>query len=270
MWGREQVSGISSSTDRSKAGGRLRISVCLPSSVRQMLRPCSRRAWIIAWRIRLQWWKLTRNARLRQLYNTCDMIKVTLGTGTNVRPGWINTDYEPLSKEVLYVDATKRLPFPERFVDYFHTEHMIEHIPLHSTQFILSECYRTLKPGGKIRIATPDIMKLSRLLTDPNALDVVEYTKWALEHVPPKVEDSTPLTPCMVFNNFMRNWGHQFIFDEPTLKGLLIKAGFASVRRCEINESDDPNLANQEMRQVAIGDAANNFETIVIEATKPA
>ena len=65
---------------------------------------------------------------------------------------------------------TKRFPFPEQSVDYFHTEHMIEHVPLSSAQFVMNECYRTLKPGGKIRIATPDIMKLARLLLDPDEL----------------------------------------------------------------------------------------------------
>jgi hypothetical protein len=73
----------------------------------------------------------------------------------------------------------------------------------------------------------------------------------------------------MAFNNYMRSWGHQFIYDEATLAGLLAKSGFVSVHRCEIGHSDDLNLAGQEMRQFAIGVAANEFETLVMEATKP-
>jgi len=127
---------------------------------------------------------------------------------------------------------------------------------------------RTLKPGGKIRIATPDIMKLARLLFDPDNTEVADYAKWALEQFPPSLESSTALTPCMVFNNYIRNWGHQFIYDHETLKALLTKAGFVSVHRRQINESQDPNLAAQEMRQLAIGNFANDFETMVLEATK--
>jgi hypothetical protein len=67
--------------------------------------------------------------------------------------------------------------------------------------------------------------------------------------------------PCMVFNNYMRNWSHQFIYDDKTLNALLTKAGFVSVHRRQINESQDPNLAAQEMRQLAIGNPANDFET---------
>jgi hypothetical protein len=40
------------------------------------------------------------------------------------------------------------------------------------------------------------------------------------------------------------------------------------VHRRQINESQDPNLAAQEMRQLAIGNFANDFETMVLEATK--
>jgi predicted SAM-dependent methyltransferase len=221
--------------------------------------------------MRKGWWRLTRNSRIRRHYETHQLIKVSLGAGANIRTDWINTDYEPLNHKIIYVDVTKKFPFPERSVDYFHTEHMIEHIPLSLAQFMLSECYRTLKPGGKIRISTPDIMRLGRLLFDPNASDTTDYYKWALEHSPPSVDCSTPLTPCMVFNHFIHNWGwgHQFIYDEMTLKGLLTRAGFVSVHRCEINKSDDPNLAAQEMRQLAIGDAANRFETMILEASKP-
>jgi hypothetical protein len=77
-----------------------------------------------------------------------------------------------------------------------------------------------------------------------------------------------PLEPAKTLNNYMRNWGHQFIYDEPTLKVLLTKAGLVSVHRQQINESQDPNLVAQEMHQLAIGKPANDFETMVLEARK--
>jgi predicted SAM-dependent methyltransferase len=252
-----------------RSTGGFKASAFLPLWARRVLRPLWRYVWILAWTIRLQWWKLTRNARLRRLYQTHDLIKVTLGTGTTIHPGWIDTDYKPLTGNILYLNATKRFPFADRSVDYFHTEHMIEHLPLMSAQFIFRECHRTLKPGGKIRIATPDVMNLVRLLTEPNDPASAEYATWALRLVPPRIEAGTPLTPGMVFNNFVRDWGHQFIYDQATLTVLLTKAGFVSVRRCEINQSDDQNLTALEQRDKAIGDVANQFETMVLEGTKP-
>ena len=246
----------------------MKISHFLPTWLRNILRPYASRMWVLGWRLRLRWWKLTRDRRIRRYYKAHRVITISLGTGDHTRTGWLNTDYEPLNKEIVFVDVTKRFPFPEQSVDYFHTEHMIEHVSLSSAQFVIHECYRTLKPGGKIRIATPDIMKLARLLCDPDNTEVADYAKWALEQFPPSLESSTALTPCMVFNNYIRNWGHQFIYDHETLKALLTKAGFVSVHRRQINESQDPNLAAQEMRQLAIGNFANDFETMVLEATK--
>src|SRR6516225_7842254 len=88
---------------------------------------------------RLRWWKLTRDRRIRRYYKVHRVIKISLGTGDHTRSGWLNTDYEPLNKEIVFVDVTKRFPFPEQSVDYFHTEHMIEHVPLSSAQFVMND-----------------------------------------------------------------------------------------------------------------------------------
>ena len=36
----------------------------------------------------------------------------------------------------------------------------------------------------------------------------------------------------------MRHWGHQFIYDEKTLRAAMERAGFKKVTRRELNESD--------------------------------
>jgi predicted SAM-dependent methyltransferase len=260
---------VARSRDLTSIGFLVKISGFLPIWLRDILRPCSRRAWVIAWRARIIWWRLTRGRRIGRHYQTHRVIKISLGAGTNIRTDWMNTDFEPMTGEIIYVDVTKKFPFPESSVDYFHTEHMIEHISLSSAQCLLNECFRTLKPGGKIRIATPDVIRLGRLLIDADAQECVDYIKWSLERFPPAIDKSTSFTSCMVFNNFMHSWCHQFVYDETTLKALLAASGFVSMQRCEINESTDPQLAAQEMRDVAIGDAANRFETMVLEAMKP-
>jgi methyltransferase family protein len=189
-------------------GSAMKISHLLPTWLRSILRPYASRIWVLGWRLRLQWWKLTRDSRVRRYYRAHRVIKISLGAGDHTRTGWLNTDNEPLKREIVFVDVTKRFPFPEQSVDYFHTEHMIEHLPLSSAQFVINECYRTLKPGGKIRIATPDIMKLARLMLDPDDAVVVGYATWALRQFPPALEPSTVLTPCMVFNNYIRTSIH--------------------------------------------------------------
>ena len=217
----------------------------------------------------LQGKKARQRSEIRQYFDSHAPVKVSLGAGKHAKAGWLNTDYEPFGGlEIVYLDATKRFPFSDSSVDYFYTEHMIEHLPLSSAQSMLKECYRALKSSGKIRIATPDMMQIARLLSVSESAEVAKYAEWALKTFPPIVDKSTRLTNCMVFNNFMRDWGHQFIYDEDTLTALLEGAGFIDIRRCVVNVSDDAELAGQEMHQSITGVVANSFETMVLEATK--
>jgi predicted SAM-dependent methyltransferase len=41
---------------------------------------------------------------------------------------WLNTDLLPINRDVVYLDATRRLPFRNDQFDYVFSEHTIEHI----------------------------------------------------------------------------------------------------------------------------------------------
>ena len=181
-----------------------------------------------------------------------------IGCGTNLLPGWINTDFIP-RKGVIHLDVGRRLPFPSCRLRYVFSEHLIEHIPFASGMKLLGEICRVLAPDGKIRIATPDFAFLVRLYQDPD----MEYVAWASEW------SSVPPTPLHTINNFVRNWGHQFIWDFPTLKTALESVGFIDVIRCRVGESTDPVLQGIERHGRVIGDKWNELETCVVEARRP-
>ncbi len=46
--------------------------------------------------------------------------------------------------------------FMDNSVDNFLAEHVWEHLPLHHLLMATRNCYRKLKPGGRLRIAVPD------------------------------------------------------------------------------------------------------------------
>lgn len=75
---------------------------------------------------------------------------------------WINFDYTSHEDGVVGVDLLNRLPLPDNSVDLIYTSHFIEHIPYDQVNKFLSECRRILKPGGVIRIVTPDLVEMSR------------------------------------------------------------------------------------------------------------
>src|SRR5262249_45251050 len=86
--------------------------------------------------------------------------KLQLGAGPTSLPGLLSTDVAPYSPTTVQLDATKRFPFENGVFDYIFTEHMIEHISWGEGNRMLQECHRVLRPGGIIRIATPDLAVL--------------------------------------------------------------------------------------------------------------
>ncbi len=137
---------------------------------------------------------------------------------------------------------------------------------LDGTRRMLSECWRVLKPGGRLRLATPDLDRVLRLYTSPGAQPQAKYLRWAVPYG--RHPTDLPLA-VVVINSLFHDHGHQFLFDEATLHAVLHLAGFADIRRYPPGESDDPQLRGLEIHQKVIGRMANDYETLVVEARKP-
>jgi SAM-dependent methyltransferase len=178
--------------------------------------------------------------------------RITLGAGPHRRNGWLSTDVNPTAWAV-YLDVTRPFPIPEASIDYFHAEHLIEHIGYHAALRMAKEMRRTLKPGGVARVATPDLGNLAALLSAPtNGADAyVERanTSWAMKPEA-KINGSMPVPyynrSSFVLNRLFYGWGHSFVFDRDTLADLLELAGFTTLRWYAVGESDDPALRSIE------------------------
>jgi predicted SAM-dependent methyltransferase len=190
-----------------------------------------------------------------------------LGAGGNLLKGWLNTDLEPSRPEIAFADVLEPLPFTNNSLDFVYSEHLIEHIKYHEGVELLRECFRALKPGGRLRVSTPDLRFLIDIYTQTTHTDVqARYVRRILERGFP--EDSF-YDGGFVMNHFVRHWGHQFIYDERTLGGALRAAGFADVRSWEIGQSDEPMLQNIEQHGNAISDDFNRLQSLIFEGTKP-
>jgi hypothetical protein len=77
----------------------------------------------------------------------------------------------------------------------------------------------------------------------------------------------TPHTALGVINNYVRDWGHIFIYDPDTLRQSLEAAEFAEIAPKEIGESDKPALKELEYT-AKIPAAYYSLETFILEATK--
>jgi predicted SAM-dependent methyltransferase len=199
--------------------------------------------------------------------------KLQLGTGPNPLPGWLNTDLVPDSypehrDEIVFLDATKPFPLDAMTFDYVFSEHQIEHVTEPEARSMLKECFRILRPGGRVRIATPDLSAILTLYEDPLDERARHYIDWVVTRFLPNIRSGN--RRCYVINQMFMAYKHRFIYDHETLAALLTDAGFVELVRQEPGESDDPVLRGVEGHGRAIGDEeVNRFETLVVEAVRP-
>jgi predicted SAM-dependent methyltransferase len=192
-----------------------------------------------------------------------------IGAGNTVVDGWLGTDLRPRHRDVLQMDATQPFPFPDDSLDYVHAEHLIEHISYKRGQRTLAECRRVLKPGGVIRLATPDLARLVAIYRGDAGPEGDHYLSWAYNAFMRK----TPhVHPAFLLNHNLRAWGHTFVYDAEVLRMALQDAGLVDIEQCALGESRHERLRGVERHHAKGKEArerAVRFETMVFEATNP-
>ncbi len=183
-------------------------------------------------------------------------VKLNLGCGLAVEPGWINIDgslnaffanlprffhrivykysgaseyykkekyYEILKNNIfVHHDLSFGIPYSDASVDYIFSSHFVEHLFEEDAIKLLGECYRVLKPGGLVRISVPDL----KYAIDLYNQDKKDQTLSAYFFV----EDKE--------NYFSR---HKYMYDFEMMSSRLEKLGFKKINRCEYRSGSLPD-----------------------------
>lgn len=207
---------------------------------------------------------LRSDERLRNDYLSKTAIpKLHIGGSWRRLQGWLNTDIE-LIPDVMQMDATQHFPFMDGTFQYVYTEHMIEHVPYPNGLYMLQECHRVMRRGGVIRVVTPDLAVILGLYGSNLCADQQRYLLWLRQTFVPQ---ESPPNAVSAINAMFRLWGHQFIYDEETLSEAMRAAGFSSVTRRFIGDSDHPDLQNLGNEQ-RYPEGLLNFESVTLEGRK--
>jgi predicted SAM-dependent methyltransferase len=157
------------------------------------------------------------------------MTKLHLGCGPLAMPGWVNIDNARYPGVDKVLDVTRGLPYKD--VSFIFAEHFIEHIAYPDAARLLRECRRVMNDDGVLRLSTPN-------------LDWVWVTHYKLP-----MEDPEAVQACFSLNRAFRGWGHQFLYNERTLRATLFDAGFGTVTRVGYGESTHPELRDLERHE---------------------
>ena len=197
--------------------------------------------------------------------------KLQIGCGRNPLKGWLNTDLTFRKNEIAYLDAGKIFPLENETFQFIYSEHLFEHLNFRQGLNMLRECYRILKPGGHLRLATPDMDFLMALHNDPQKTIHQEYIKWSTNRFIPDISNNfeeNAYLPAFVINNFFRDWGHQIVYNYESLELILKKAGFSNITKEEVGKSKIEEFDKLEKHGDIIPAAFNELETVVLEAVK--
>lgn len=202
-------------------------------------------------------------------------VKVNLGCGLAVSPGWVNVDgsfntmianfpvwthslaYKMTGAKAYYseqeylsilrdnhfvhADLAKGVPFEDSSVAYMFTSHFLEHLYEREAISLLEECLRALEDNGIIRIAIPDLEYAVSLYGRDKKDDMLRKYFFVDEGG----------------NEYSR---HKYMYDFEMLASILSEIGYVDIIRCDFQEGNLPDLVLLDNRP---------DETLFVEARKP-
>ena len=131
---------------------------------------------------------------------------LNLGGGSNCLAGCLTVDISPRADA--YVDISKQLPFADCSIDAIFCEEVIEHLDISLGCQLLKECWRILKPGGFIRLTTPDLNWFAQRVLISAGTDAGDE-----------------------INQIFYGHGHCYLYNQDMLDFYCQEAGFIQLRR---------------------------------------
>lgn len=225
--------------------------------------------------------------------------KLHLGCGLITPDGWINMDgswnarlaKHPFWRKVLAAtsiiskdqssiawnpkiisrDVRKPLPFPVDTLDAIYASHLLEHLYLNEARQLLQECFRTLRPGGVLRMVVPDLRAAA-----------IAYLKFADSYDFRNSKNATPAdwlnsklllrepsaaqgnVFSKVYTNLKDFHSHKWMYDAPSLCSEFSKVGFVDVGEMQLHRSRIVGIEDVEDHSRVL-----NGEGICVEGVKP-
>jgi len=156
------------------------------------------------------------------------MIKLHLGCGERILPGYVNVDIQRVPGVDVACDL-RRLPFSSESVESIYSCANLEHFGRNEWRDILSHWYSVLQPGGVIRVSTADFRAAAERYLE--------------------VGDVAELLGLIVGGQKDAHDWHGMIFDFELLEEGLQGAGFRNVCRYDWRQTDLAEMGMDDFSQ---------------------
>jgi predicted SAM-dependent methyltransferase len=163
--------------------------------------------------------------RSARKYADAKSLKLNIGCGENLKPGWVNVD---LVKGVdLTLDMREAIPLSDGSAKTIYSEHFFEHLdyPTDAMRF-LRECFRILEPHGIFSVGVPDTRWPLRDYGDNGDGGYFGATETHWRHpdwCKTKIEH--------INYHFRQDGEHRFAWDFETMEQALRNTGFVEIRQ---------------------------------------
>lgn len=162
-------------------------------------------------------------------------------------------------------DLLTGIPAQPETVEMIYCGSFIEHInPVTEAPLFLRRCFHALKPGGLLRLTTPNLESLIR--------NYLQGEMSRFDHAQPAIYKKSKsngrklgyllfgsLGEKSTWNNYE---GHQMAYDYPALEEMLREVGYVKIERWAIGQSRSPVMEAEMIEP--------DFEHIlIVEAEKP-
>jgi predicted SAM-dependent methyltransferase len=153
-------------------------------------------------------------------------LRLNVGPGDNHLDGWVGLDLVP-ARPALGMDVTRAWPVATGTAIAVNSEHVVEHLTIDGARTFFAEAHRVLKPGGVIRMSTPNLRGLAELLVESDPASLAVHREHGYQAA----------THGDMVNNYFYSWGHRHIYDFETLAQLLTEAGFTEIEEARFGRS---------------------------------
>ena len=151
------------------------------------------------------------------------MLKLHLGCGKrDFGPDWVHIDAADFP-HITYKSVT-RLPYKDKTVDVIYASHLIAYFDRDEIIKVFNEWHRVLKPGGLLRIATPDFYFMSKLYYES------------------RINLRQILGPMYGKMDIGIDIYHKTVYDFPSLQTTLNLCGFKNVQRYNHEKTEHAHI----------------------------